>query len=258
MRSCQVTPAIVLRARPFGESDKIVSFLTRDFGKIFGIAKGALRSRKRFVNSLEPLALVNLRFQERLHSSLTFILTADLTFGYRQLVNSFESISHAAYLVEITDRLIGEREENGAVYEHLSESLRQLEGQGTSLRFLTSYELKLLRLVGYQPVLDHCQLCAKAPCAGTAQPWYFSLIGGGILCDSCAARSRESQPLSVRTIEVLLALQAEPSTLPASYSLPSSVVSEIRAVMMALVQHHISHEVKSAVFLKSSLGNQVF
>jgi DNA repair protein RecO (recombination protein O) len=256
MRSCQVTPAIVLRARPFGESDKIVSFLTRDFGKIFGIAKGALRSRKRFVNSLEPLALVNLRFQERLHSSLTFILTAELTFGYRQLVNSFESISHAAYLVEITDGLVGEREENSAVYQHLSESLRRLEAQGTSLRFLTSYELKLLSLVGYQPMLDQCQLCAKAPWTGATQAWHFSLIGGGILCDSCAACSRESQPLSVRAIEVLGALQAGPSDLPASYSLPSSVVSEIRAVAMALVQHHMSREIKSAVFLKSSFENQ--
>jgi len=251
MRSCHVTPAIVLRARPFGESDKIVSFLTRDFGKIFGIAKGAMRSRKRFANSLEPLALINLRFQERVHSSLTFILTADLTFGYRQLVNSFESISHAAYLVEITDGLIGEREENGAVYQHLSESLRQLELHGTSLRFLTSYELKLLRLVGYQPVLDHCQLCAKAPWTGGSKPWYFSLIGGGILCEPCAARSRETRPLSTKAIEVLAALQVENGDLPASYLLPFSIIKEIRAVMMGLVQHHMPREVKSAVFLKS-------
>ena len=58
MRSSQTTHAIVLRARPYGESDKIVSFLTEDFGKLSGIAKGALRSRRRFVNSLEPFSLV--------------------------------------------------------------------------------------------------------------------------------------------------------------------------------------------------------
>jgi len=256
MRSCHVTPAIVLRARPFGESDKIVSFLTRDFGKIFGIAKGALRSRKRFVNSLEPLALVNLCFQDRVHSNLAFILTAELTFGYRQLVNSFESISHAAYLVEITDGLIGEREENGAVYQHLSESLRELEAHGTSHRFLTAYELKLLRLVGYQPVLDHCQRCAKAPGTWTTRPWYFSVIDGGILCDSCAACRRETQPISVKAIEVLAALQAENGNFPPSLLLPFSVISEIRAVMMRLVEHYMPREVKSAVFLKSVVGSQ--
>jgi len=78
MRACQATSAIVLRSRPFGESDKIVSFLTEKYGKITGIAKGAKRSRKRFVNSLEPFSLVNLRFQERSHSSLAFILSSEL------------------------------------------------------------------------------------------------------------------------------------------------------------------------------------
>ncbi|HYT53423.1 MAG TPA: DNA repair protein RecO, partial [Verrucomicrobiae bacterium] len=67
MRANHVTPAIVLRSRPFGESDKIVSFLTENYGKLTGIAKGALRSRKRFVNSLEPFALINLCFQDRPH-----------------------------------------------------------------------------------------------------------------------------------------------------------------------------------------------
>ena len=48
------TPALVLRGRTHGESDKIVTFLTRDWGKVTGIAKGAKRSQRRFVNVLEP------------------------------------------------------------------------------------------------------------------------------------------------------------------------------------------------------------
>src|SRR5512134_3900875 len=108
MRACQVTPAIVLRARPYGESDRIVSFLTENHGKLTGIAKGAKRSRKRFVNSLEPFSLVNLRFQDRAHSNLVFIVASDLTFGFKHLLTSLEKISLASYLVEITDGLIGE------------------------------------------------------------------------------------------------------------------------------------------------------
>ena len=251
MRFSYATPAIVLRSRPFGESDKIVSLLTKDFGKIFGIAKGAMRSRKRFVNSLEPFALVNLRFQDRPHSNLAFILTADLRVGYRQLVNSLESISHAAYLIEITDGLIGEREESRAVYQHLSESLGHLEEYGASQRFLTSYELKLLRLVGYQPVLDRCRRCAKAPLDDAVLPWYFSPADGGILCDSCAISRREVMPLGTKAVEVLAALQSEKNDLPSSLSLPLSVVNQIRTVMLCFVQFHMVREIKSAVFLNS-------
>jgi DNA repair protein RecO (recombination protein O) len=251
MRLSHATPAIVLRTRPFGESDKIVSLLTKDFGKISGIAKGAMRSRKRFVNSLEPFALVNLRFQDRPHSNLAFILTADLTVGYRQLVNSLETISHAAYLVEITDGLIGEREESCAVYQHLSGSLRYLEEHGTSLRFLTSFELKLLRLVGYQPALDRCRRCGKEPLEHVVFSWYFSPLDGGILCDSCAASRRETLPLGAKAVEILATLQSENNDLPAPFSLPLSVINEMRAVMLRFIQFHMAREIKSAVFLSS-------
>src|ERR671922_221952 len=108
MRPIYVTQAIVLRARPFGESDKIVSLLTESHGKVTGVAKGAKRSRKRFVNSLEPFSLVNLRFQDRPYSNLAFILASDLSLGFKHLATSLEKISYASYLVEITDALIRE------------------------------------------------------------------------------------------------------------------------------------------------------
>ncbi|HSC41785.1 MAG TPA: DNA repair protein RecO, partial [Candidatus Binatia bacterium] len=82
MRVNHVTAAIVLRNRPYGESDKIVSFFTDKFGKLTGIAKGALRSRRRFVNSLEPFSLINLKFQDPPHSNLVFIIAADLVNSY--------------------------------------------------------------------------------------------------------------------------------------------------------------------------------
>jgi DNA repair protein RecO (recombination protein O) len=249
MRLSYTTPAVVLRCRPFGESDKIVSLLTKDFGKISGIAKGAMRSRRRFVNSLEPLALVNVRFQDRPHSGLVFILTADLTLGYRQLVKNLDSICHAAYMAEITDGLVGEREENAAVYQHLSDSLRHLDLCGASLRSLIAYELKLLRLVGYQPVLDKCRRCSKEPCNPVAQTWFFSSMDGGVLCDSCAVASRDTLPLSSKAREVLVVLQSENETLPSPSVLPLSVVSEIRAVILRFMKYHMAREIKSALFL---------
>src|ERR1044071_8534792 len=92
MRVSHTTEAIVLRALPYGESDKIVSFLTETHGKISGIAKGAKRSRKRFANSLEPFSLVELRFQERQHGSMVFLLSAELRSVFKNLTSDLESI----------------------------------------------------------------------------------------------------------------------------------------------------------------------
>ena len=64
------TDAIVVRSLNYGESDRIITFFTRDFGKIKGIAKGARRSKKRFQNALGLFSHLRLIFFEREEMSL--------------------------------------------------------------------------------------------------------------------------------------------------------------------------------------------
>lgn len=249
MLPSQSTPAIVLRSRPYGESDKIVSFITENFGKLTGIAKGAMRSRRRFANSLEPFSLVNLRFHERPHSNLVFIAGADLMVGFRRLSDSLETISYASYFVEITEGLIAEREESSAVYRHLYDALCRLEKSGASLRFLTAFELKLLNLAGYRPVLDGCKICHHICADEGEEQWYFSPADGSLLCHSCSRSRRDILPLGNAAVEVLRALQEEAPILADNLLLPTSVIKEIRAVAQRFIQYHMVRELKSAQFL---------
>jgi DNA repair protein RecO (recombination protein O) len=248
MPLCHVTPAIVLRTWPFGEADKIVSFLTENHGKLTGIAKGAKRSRKRFVNTLEPFSLVNLRFQDRAYSNLAFILASDLSLGFKHLATSLEKISFASYLVEITDALIGEREENHLIFRHLRDGLIHLEKQATSLSFLIFFELKLLELAGYQPFLDCCRHCGR----GRRDPsmrWYFSARDGGVLCDACSRSRREIFPLSATALEILMNLQKENNLIAFDTSPPAAMLKEIRFAVLRFIEFHIEREIKSAAFL---------
>jgi DNA repair protein RecO (recombination protein O) len=247
MLPCHVTPAIVLRTWAFGESDKIVSFLTESHGKLTGIAKGAKRSRKRFVNSLEPFSLVNLRFYDRAQGNLVFIIASDLAFGFKHLLTSLEKISFASYLVEITDGLIGEREENRLVFRHLKDGLTHLEEQATSLTFLTSFELKLLKLAGYQPWLESCRRCGRERQDRWASRWHFSPRDGGILCESCSRMRKEIFSLSAATLEILTNLQEERRS--PDISLSTGVVKEIRSVVIRFIEFHMEREIKSAAFL---------
>lgn len=248
MRISHVTPAIILRTWPFGESDRIISVLTESHGKITGIARGAKRSRKRFANSLEPLSLVMLRFQDRPHSSLAFILACELQSGYKRLVTSLEKIAYASYFVEITDGLIGEREENRLVFDHLREGLIHLEEQETSLIFLTAFELKLLQLAGYQLLFDGCRRCGLDRLR-LATAWHFSLRDGGLLCASCARLRKEIFPLSTRALELLTLIQNQRATQVANDRLVPSVLKEIRSVLSRYLQWQLNKEIRSASFL---------
>jgi len=249
MPLCHVTPAIVLRTWSFGESDRIVSFLTESHGKLTGIAKGAKRSRKRFVNSLEPFSLVNLRFQDRTHSNLAFILASDLSLGFKHLSTSLEKIFLASYLVEITEGLVGEREENRLVFRHLKDGLIHLENQAMSMSFLTFFELKLLELAGYQPLLDGCRRCGRERRDPSTTCWHFSARDGGILCEPCSRFRREVVPLSAATLEMLINLQEAKNLIAFDISPPTAISKEIRSAVLRFIEFHMEREIKSAVFL---------
>jgi DNA repair protein RecO (recombination protein O) len=57
--------AIVLRTWPFHEADLLVSLFTRERGKVKGVARHAMRSRRRFGGALEPATQVMAHYTER-------------------------------------------------------------------------------------------------------------------------------------------------------------------------------------------------
>ena len=63
--SVLTSEAVVLRTWPLHEADLIVSFFTRDYGRVKGVAKSALKSRKRFGGALEPMTVARAWFVEK-------------------------------------------------------------------------------------------------------------------------------------------------------------------------------------------------
>jgi len=260
-----VSPAVVLRTRSFGESDKIVSFLSRDFGKVTGIAKGAKRSRRRFVNTLEPFSLVNLRFQERSQSSLVFIHACDWLRVFKNLTTDLQRIAMASYIVEITDELTREREDSRSVFEHLTEGLVILDEEGGSSSFLTFFEMQLLKLSGYQPMLECCRRCGRKPpraedpflvkepeAGGGLRPlWCFSPRDGGIVCRACFPFRREALPLSLEALQGLALLQEAEGSFRTLQHLSRMARNETRTILPRFIQFQINKELKSAPFLES-------
>ena len=57
--------AIVLRTYPLREADLLVTFFTRNEGKVRGVARSAKKSRKRFGGALEPLTFVRAFYEDR-------------------------------------------------------------------------------------------------------------------------------------------------------------------------------------------------
>jgi DNA repair protein RecO (recombination protein O) len=97
--------AIIMRHRELGESDLVVSFFTPEKGLMRGVAKGARRSKVRFVNCLDHFCLVDLEFESRGKGDLCFIQSGRLIEPFPKMRRDFSAVSLASYAVELAEVL---------------------------------------------------------------------------------------------------------------------------------------------------------
>ena len=105
------TPRFVLRTRPYGESDRIVTLITETHGKVTGIAKGAKNSRRRFAGTLEPFVRIRARLSRSArHSDLAFLLRCELLGHSAASPSDLDRFAAGSYVLELTDRMVHGRE----------------------------------------------------------------------------------------------------------------------------------------------------
>jgi DNA repair protein RecO (recombination protein O) len=191
MAAEESTAAIVLRARDYAESDRIVTLLTLCFGKLSGIAKGAKASRRRFERKLEPFSCVTLFFRRRPFGQLVFITRAEAGPTAHPLVeNDLGKIALGSYMLELADALTSEEAEATGAYQVLTEALATLSAGPASVALRHAYELKLLRVTGYGLEFARCRRCGNAIASETAA-LYFVVSRGGIVCSRCRPEAPE-------------------------------------------------------------------
>src|SRR5215471_15632483 len=96
----QKTQALVIGRRGLGESDRLVDFYARDFGKMRGVARSARRPRSRFGSALEPFTLGELIFFDTGRSELVRVDHFDIAHPFAQLRENLDRLGRAAWMLE--------------------------------------------------------------------------------------------------------------------------------------------------------------
>ncbi len=237
------TEAICLRMLDYGESDRIVTFCTTGYGKIRGIAKGARRSRKRFANALEPFSLSQLLFTRRGPESLAMIDSSEVISHFPLIRADLEKTLRASYLIDLTDHFLPEEKKNEAVFELLHAFLRLLEEHPATESLLRFFEIRLLKLSGYDPVLDRCLLC-RTP-VGNETTYRFVAADGGLTCLSCRPDGAGAIRLSLGTIRTLLLGRDMPVERLGRILLSGQSAEESKQLLAHFIRHILGRELKS-------------
>ena len=221
-------------------------------GKGHRYRQGAKRSRRRFVNVLEPFTQVHLRFRPGRSDELAFIFGCDLIRSFRRPSRDLQRFALASYVAELLDTMVAGRESGPEMYELLLHGLTVLEEHEVlSPLFLPVFELVLLTHAGYAPHLTGCQQCGLS-LAGNEISLIFSPSLGGLLCQNCRAQGGVTLLLSPETLRLLHSFKnvAEDTFLQTTAS--PRVYRETRALVSSLLSRHLSRPLKSRAFLEQA------
>ena len=149
----RVSESFVLRTYPFREADLVVSFFTRDQGKLRGVARRARRPKSSFGSGLERLSHANISYYQKENRELVSLNSCELVHSQFALASSYESSIALDYMAEISEHLLPAGEANERHFRLLAAVLDYLRQGGSAWQGVTYFILWSVRLAGFLPDL---------------------------------------------------------------------------------------------------------
>jgi DNA repair protein RecO (recombination protein O) len=238
--SVLTSEAVVLRTWPLHEADLIVSFFTRDYGRMKGVAKAALKSRKRFGGALEPMTQVRAWFAERPRQELVRLDQLEIVRSPLSTPVDHTRMAVLSFFAEVLDEALPEKDPQETVFRLLVSVLEQTTREQPWMP-LTYFSLWMTRLMGLLPDVGHCIACGDALDGG---PVSFNSYADGFFCDvhsngSTSALSSDSWQLAQRMLR-------SPATAFAAEPWPRKRAQDLRRFTLQILERHLERKLRSA------------
>jgi len=145
--------SFILQTYPFRESDLVVSFFTRDQGKLRGIARRARRPKSSFGSGLERLSHATVSYYQKENRELVSLNSCELVHSQFTLASNYEASVALDYLAEVTEQLLPPNETNERHFRLLIAVLDYLRSAGNPWTAVAYFGLWSVRLAGFLPDL---------------------------------------------------------------------------------------------------------
>jgi DNA repair protein RecO (recombination protein O) len=247
--------AVVLRTWPVHEADLIVSFFTRDYGRLKGVAKSALKSRKRFGGALEPMTLARAWFAEKPRQELVRLDQLEIVRSPLSAPVDQARMAVLSFFAEVLDEALPEHDPQDAVFRLLVSVLEQTQAAqpetfsppATGAKptgpwmALTYFSLWMTRLMGLLPDFVHCMTCGEALHAGDV---FFNPYADGLVCG--LHRGGNASALSSDSWTVAQRMLKSPVAAFAGEPWPRRRGNDLRRFTLQALERHLEKKLRTA------------
>jgi DNA repair protein RecO (recombination protein O) len=241
------------------EADLIVSLFTRDYGKLRGVAKSALKSRKRFGGALEPMTLARAWFVERPRQELARLDQLEIARSPLSAPVDQARLAVLSFFAEVLEESLPERDPQETVFRLVASVLEHTAAVRSETQQpwmpLTYFALWMTRLMGLLPDIAHCTVCGEALQPGEV---FFNNHTDGLFCalhrhgsgSPTTGPSRwgdgSASALSADSWQVALRMLRSPAPAFAGEPWPRRRAQDLRRFSIQVLERHLERKLRSA------------
>lgn len=194
------TKGLVLREVNYKESDKILTILTAEEGKLTVSARGCRKKGSAIAAASQLLVWSEFTLYEyQGRWAVKEVVTERQFSGVRA---DLDKLSLASYFAEVTEALAEEGQAEPGLLSLTLNSLHALEKLSLPTALIkTAFEWKAMALAGYEPMAEGCAVCG----AEKPQEPRINLSAGVVHCASCREGAGDgiSMPITPAALSAL-------------------------------------------------------
>lgn len=239
--------AIILRAYPLGEADRLISFLSRTMGRVRGVAAGSRRPKSRFGSTLELMSYVRIWFFERETRDLTRINQCELIESFIGAFKDYDASVALMLMAEVTESVLPDREPSDPAFRLLLLSAQTIKRQREVALVLAYFVLWNVRLAGWLGSFERCTRCGRELTTIAA---YASPAVAGIFCTNC--RATGMKVLSSDALAAAHNMLAERLDAIKPDAFGKSALRELTNYLLDLIEHQTERKLVSRGMLENN------
>lgn len=179
------TMAVAIRTVDFKDNDKMITFLTQDFGLMSAKARGAKKQTGKLFCASSLFCCGEYTFFEK--NGFFGVKGGHALHQFGHLREDYDAYATACFIADAAGKVAQEEYASPKLFALVVNALYALDTGAVSPGAAVCYFVQRLLLIeGLYPVLDHCTVCGTQSGLG-----YFSISHGGVVCSSCAGGEDE-------------------------------------------------------------------
>ncbi len=234
-----------MSSQSLGESDRLITLMSRGRGKLRVVARGAQKAASKLAGLIQPLNRVGLILWKG--RTLDGIKGGKQLEDFHKLRSEWSTMCYASCFAELTSRISQEGEPDEPLYLLLVTSLRALNTDLNPHLVGTFFFVRALKVAGFLPQLNYCVYCGEEPQGSVV----LDYSRGGILCSACDGQPEgTADHLPANLLQLFCLLRdVHPQQLDKLPEHNEQLWINLRDQVLTFSEYHFDEQLKSRRFL---------